>query len=60
MCDLLLVTNTTDQYLDWQPAICVFKIERSLVSAECQCVMCVKALQLLLTVHDEYLKKINK
>lgn len=44
-------------YLDWQPAICVFEIERSLVSAERKSIMRLKALQFLLAVHDEYLKK---
>lgn len=56
MCIWLFVANTADdQYLDWQPAVCVFEIERSLVSTECQSVVCVKTLQLLLAVHDEYL-----
>lgn len=53
----LLVPNTADQYLDWQPAICVFEVERTLVSAEGQSVVRLKALQLLLAVHDEYLKE---
>lgn len=53
----LLVPNTADRYLDWQPAICVFEIQRSLVSAEGQSVVRLKALQLLLAVHDEYLKR---
>lgn len=42
-------------YLDWQPAINVFEIERSLVFTECKSIICVKALQFFLIADNEYL-----
>lgn len=44
-------------YLDWQPAVDVFKIERPLVFAECESVICVKALQFFLIAYNEYLSE---
>lgn len=44
-------------YLDREPSVEVFEVERSLVSAECERVVCMQALHLLITVHDEDLKK---
>lgn len=44
-------------YLDWQPAINVFEIERSLIFAECESVICVKTLQFFLVAHNEYLNE---
>ena len=44
-------------YLDWQPAINVFEIERSLIFAECESVIDLKALQFFLVAYDEYLNK---
>lgn len=44
-------------YLDWQPAINVFEIERSLVFTECKSVICAEALQFLLIAHHKYLNK---
>lgn len=44
-------------YLDWQPAINVFKIEGSLVFAECKSIINVKVLQFFLIAHHEYLIK---
>lgn len=43
-------------YLDRKPSVEVFEIERSLVFAECESVICMKALHLLITVHNEDLK----
>lgn len=42
-------------YLNWQPTINVFKVERSLIFAECKSIICVKMLQFFLTAHNEYL-----
>lgn len=44
-------------YLDWQPAINVFEIERFLVFTECKSVICAEALQFLLIAHHKYLKE---
>lgn len=44
-------------YLDREPSVEVFEIERSLVFAECESVICVEALHLLITVHNEDLNK---
>lgn len=47
-------------YLDGKPSVQVFEIERSLVFAECESVICMKALHLLITVYNEYLKSSAK
>lgn len=47
----------TQWYLDRQPAVDVFEIERSLVFSECKSIICAQALQLLLVAHHKYLNK---
>lgn len=47
-------------YLDRKPSVEVFEIERSLVFAECQSVLCAQVLHLLITVYNEYLENSTK
>lgn len=51
------VRTSLPDYLDREPSVQVFEVERSLVSAECQSVVCMQALHLLITVHNEDLRK---
>lgn len=57
---VLKVMTNLSCYLDREPSVEVFEIERSLVFAECECVICVEALHLLITVHDEDLNKATR
>lgn len=54
---MLKVMTNPSCYLDREPSVEVFEIEGSLVFAECERVVCVEALHLLITVHDEDLNK---
>lgn len=54
---VLKVLTNPSCYLDREPSVEVFEIERSLVFAECERVICVEALHLLITVHNEDLNK---
>lgn len=54
---VLRVMTNLSCYLDREPSVEVFEIERSLVFAECERVICVEALHLLITVHNEDLNK---
>lgn len=60
VCGVLKVKIKLSYYLDRKPSVEVFEIERSLVFAECESVICMKALHLLITVHNEYLKNITR
>lgn len=44
-------------HLDRQPAVYVFEVERPLVFAECESIICVQALQFLLVAHNEDLNE---
>lgn len=57
---MLKVKINLSYYLDRKPAVEVFEVERPLVFAECESVFCMKALHLLITVHNEYLKNSTK
>lgn len=53
---MLNVRINLSYYLDGKPPVEVFEIERSLVFAECESIICMKALHLLIAAHNKYLK----